>query len=75
MFEAAQIYNLATRVLAVIGWTLLGVLILYLAVRLYDWLDPIDYQAEIQRGTVAAAIRIAAVMIGLAAIVVAAIVT
>jgi len=75
MISGEQVLNLLTRVLASLGWTVVGVLIFYLGARLYDLLDPIDYQAEIQRGNVAAAIRLGAVTLGLAAIVVAAIVT
>ena len=63
------------RVGATIGWTAVGIVVLYVATRVYDMLDPIDYQAEIKAGNVAAAIKLAAVTIGLAAIVVAAIVT
>ena len=70
-----ELLTLVGRVLASIGWTFLGVLIFYAGTRLYDRLDPVDYQAEIKRGNVAAAIKLAAVLIGLAAIVVAAIVT
>ena len=66
---------LVLRVGATIGWTAVGIVVLYTATRVYDMLDPIDYRAEIKAGNVAAAIKLAAVTIGLAAIVVAAIVT
>lgn len=68
-----QLTDFAQRVAATVGWTLVGVLIFYLGARIYDRLDPIDYEAEIRRGNMAAAVRLAAVTIGLAAIVVAAI--
>ena len=55
----------------VVSWTFLGVILLYGGVRLYDFLDPIDYQAEIRKGNVAAGIKLAALVLGLAAIVVA----
>lgn len=61
-------------VVASFAWTFIGVIIFILGVKLYDMLDPIDYQAEIQRGNVAAAIKLGAVILGLAAITVAAIV-
>jgi uncharacterized membrane protein YjfL (UPF0719 family) len=70
-----QVVVLAGRVAATIGWTLVGVLIFYAGTRLYDLLDPIDYVAAIKQGNVAAAIKLGAVTLGLAAIVVAAIVT
>ena len=66
---------LVLRVGATIGWTAVGIVVLFVATRVYDMLDPIDYRAEIKAGNVAAAIKLAAVTIGLAAIVVAAIVT
>lgn len=75
MTTGVPLFDLALRVLATFGWTLVGVVIFYLGTRLYDRLDPIDYQTEIQQGNVAAAIKLGAVTIGLAAIVVAAIVT
>lgn len=62
------------QVLASIGWGVVGVLIFYMGVQLYDKLDPIDYRVEIERGNVAAAIKLAAVILGLAAITVAVIV-
>jgi uncharacterized membrane protein YjfL (UPF0719 family) len=53
-----------------IGWSALGLVILYVGTRLYDLVDPIDYKKEIEAGNVAAAIKIGAVIISLAAIVV-----
>lgn len=71
-----QLVSVAGRVGATIGWTLIGVLIFYAGVRLYDLLDTrIDYVAAIREGNLAAAITLGAVTLGLAAIVVAAIVT
>ena len=53
-----------------IGWTVLGTVLLYLGVWLYDRLDPIDYSAEIRRGNLAAGITMAAFIFGLTAIIV-----
>jgi uncharacterized membrane protein YjfL (UPF0719 family) len=75
MPTATQVIDVVLRVLATIGWTAVGVMIFYAGTRLYDWLDPVDYRTEIGRGNIAAAIKLGAVTIGLAAIVVAAIVT
>lgn len=63
------------KVAATIGWTVLGVLLLYGGIRLYDYLDPIDYKAEIRQGNVAAGIKLATVVAALAAIIVAVLVT
>ncbi len=75
MPTSAQLIDLVGRVLATFGWTIVGVLVFYVGARVYDALDPIDYKAEIQRGNMAAAIKLASVTIGLAAIVVVAIAT
>lgn len=56
---------------ATVGWTFVGVLLLYGGIQLYDLLDPIDYRAEIRKGNVAAGIKLAALVLGLAAIIVA----
>lgn len=75
MTTQEQLYDLASRVGASIGWTIVGVLCFYIGARIYDRLDPIDYRAEIQKGNVAAAIQMAAVTLALAALVVVAIAT
>ena len=58
-------------VFSTVGWTILGVLLFYGGVRFYDLLDPIDYQAEIRRGNVAAGVLIGCVILSLAAIIIA----
>lgn len=68
-----QIMDFVGSVGASFLWTFIGVIIFILGVRFYDMLDPIDYQGEVQRGNVAAAIKLGAVILGLAAITVAAI--
>lgn len=55
---------------ATLGWTLLSVFLFYGGIRLYDFLDPIDYQAEIRKGNLAAGILLSAVIISLAAIII-----
>lgn len=62
---------LLIRVLESIGWTFLGVLLLYLGLRLYDILDPIDHRAEIRKGNMASGILQSAIVIALAAIIIA----
>ncbi len=57
-------------VAATAGWTFVGVLLLYMGIRLYDLLDPIDYQSEIRKGNIAAGIKLAALVLGLTAIIV-----
>ncbi|MFW6359468.1 MAG: DUF350 domain-containing protein [Chroococcales cyanobacterium] len=58
-------------VAATVGWVFLGILLLYGGVRLYDLLDPIDYQAEIRKGNMAAGIIVAAIIAAITAIVIA----
>lgn len=65
--------HLITRILSSAAWTFVGVLIFYGGCWMYDYLDPIDYKAEIEKGNVAAGVKMAAVTLALAGIVVAAI--
>lgn len=62
-------------VLATIGWTILAVILFYGGMRLFDLFDPIDYQAEIRRGNIAAGVLLAAVILSLSAIIIAVILT
>jgi len=75
MSHPHDLAELGMRVLGCVGWTFLGVLVFYFGSLFFDILDPIDYKAEIQKGNVAAAIKLGAAMLAIAAIVVAAIVT
>ncbi len=58
-----------------VGWAFVGVLLLYGGVRLFDLLDPIDYREEIRKGNVAAGMILASLVIAIAAIIVAVILT
>ena len=66
---------LLQKIAETFGWTVVGVLLFYGGVRLYDFLDPIDYREEVKRGNVAAGILISAIIIALAAIVITVLVT
>lgn len=61
---------LLVRVLETAGWTLLGVILFYVGLRLYDWLDPIDHTAEIRKGNIASGVLQSAIVLALAAIVI-----
>ena len=63
------------RIGSTIGWAAVGVAVLYGATRLFDFIDPIDYKAEIAEGNIAAAVKMGAFILGLAAIITAVIVT
>ena len=65
--------HVLVRMLASAAWTFIGVLIFYGGCWMYDYLDPIDYKVEIEKGNIAAGVKMGAVTIALAAIVVAAI--
>lgn len=75
MSHPHDLAELGLRVLACVGWTFLGVVVFYFGSLFFDVLDPIDYKAEIEKGNLAAAVKLAAAMLAIAAIVVAAIVT
>ena len=59
--------------ISVVWWTIVGVVSFYVGSWLFDWLDPIDYRVQIEKGNVAAAIKLSAVLIGIAAIIITAI--
>ena len=63
------------RIGSTLGWSVVGVIVLYAATRLFDFIDPVDYRAEIAEGNIAAAIKMAAFILGLAGIITAVIVT
>ena len=54
----------------VLWWTLVGVVAFIAGSWLFDKLDPINYRAEIEKGNVAAAIKLSAVLLGLAGIII-----
>lgn len=58
------------QLLQTVGWTLVGLLLIYGGTLVFDRLDPIDYRAEIRRGNVAAGLVLASVILGVSAVVV-----
>jgi uncharacterized membrane protein YjfL (UPF0719 family) len=58
---------------SVLWWTIVGVVSFYFGSWLFDWLDPIDYKVQIENGNIAAAIKLSAVLLGIAAIIITAI--
>jgi uncharacterized membrane protein YjfL (UPF0719 family) len=75
VFLGAAPVPIVQDALTTVGWTFLAVILFYGGVRLFDLLDPIDYQSEIRRGNLAAGILLAAMIISLSAIIIAVIVT
>lgn len=63
------------QLLLTIGWSFLGVILIYLGLLLFDRLSPIDYRAEIRKGNTAAGVVLGAVIVAIAAVVVAVIST
>ncbi|MBW4529419.1 MULTISPECIES: DUF350 domain-containing protein [Synechococcales] len=59
------------QMLLMVGWTFLGIILIYLGLLLFDRLSPIDYRAEIRRGNIAAGVVLGAVILAIAAVVVA----
>jgi uncharacterized membrane protein YjfL (UPF0719 family) len=64
-----------TKMLETLAWAALGIVILYVAVWLFDRIDPINYRQEIRNGNQAAGMIVAAIILGIAAILVSVIVT
>ncbi|NMG57143.1 DUF350 domain-containing protein [Geitlerinema sp. P-1104] len=56
-------------------WAVIGILLLYFGVRLFDKLDPIDYRSQVERGNLAAGVIVASIILSLAAIIVSVIMT
>lgn len=63
------------KVAETIGWTGIGVLLLYAGVRFFDLLDPINYREEIRKGNPAAGIIVSAIIASLTAIIISVILT
>jgi uncharacterized membrane protein YjfL (UPF0719 family) len=63
------------KIIAVVVWAAIGIAITYGGYRILDMLDPMDYQAEITKGNVAAAIKVAAFLLVIGAITIAAMVS
>lgn len=64
-----ELAGLALDTMRVLWWSVIGLTTLFVGAWLYDVLDPIDFRAEIEKGNVAAAIKMGAVLIGLAAVI------
>ena len=52
-----------------IFWAVLGVLLLVGAFKLWDFIDPIDYRREIEKGNAAAGVVMFGVMLGMSIII------
>lgn len=66
-----EIMTVVQAIGASIGWTVLGILLLYFGVRLFDLIDPINYRQAVQDGNIAAGITVGAVILGISGIVMA----
>ncbi len=64
-----QFIAFLNSVLATIVWVIVGTVLLYLSLRLFDRLDPVDFKGEVQRGNVAAGIVLAGYLVGLSMII------
>lgn len=62
-----------SSILSSVVWALVGVLLLIVAVRIFDFIDPVPYREEVRRGNVAAGVVMGALLIGMAIIIFAAI--
>ncbi|CAK6695377.1 DUF350 domain-containing protein [Synechococcus sp. CBW1107] len=58
------------QLLLTVGWTVVGVILIYAGLLLFDKLSPIDYRSEIRKGNVAAGVVLGAVILAIAAVVV-----
>lgn len=51
-------------------WTVVGIILLYGSVWIYDRLDPINYREAIRQGNIAAGLVVAAVILAMSGIIV-----
>lgn len=58
-----------------VGWSIVGILIVYGSVQLFDRLDPIDFRQEVRNGNIAAGIIVGALILAIAAIVISVLLT
>jgi uncharacterized membrane protein YjfL (UPF0719 family) len=61
--------KMLAQLLLTVGWTVVGVLLIYASTWLFDRLSPIDFRREIRDGNVAAGLVLAAVIVAVAAVV------
>ncbi len=66
---AAALTHFVSNVASVVVWALIGVILLLLADHIIDRVDPIHFDEEIRKGNVAAAIVMAALIIGVAIVI------
>lgn len=59
------------KLVETIAWSIIGILILLGSLWLFDRLDPTDYRREVQNGNIAAGIIVSAIILAIAAIIVA----
>jgi uncharacterized membrane protein YjfL (UPF0719 family) len=57
------------KVFESIVWTILGIILLYVSVWLFDRVDPINYREEIRQGNVAAGLIVGSVILSMGAII------
>ncbi|MEB3291861.1 MAG: DUF350 domain-containing protein [Synechococcales bacterium] len=58
------------KIIETLGWTIVGIILLYSSVWLFDRLDPINYREEIRRGNVAAGVIVAAIILSIGGIII-----
>lgn len=54
------------EILSTILWALLGLVLMFLGYKIFDWINPIDLDKEIEKGNVAAGLVAAGIFIGVA---------
>lgn len=69
----SEVTAVISSILSSFVWAIVGVLLLLLAVRIFDWIDPIPYREEVKKGNIAAGIVLGALIVGMSVIVFAAI--
>lgn len=71
--QMADVAAVLSSILSSVIWSLVGVALLLMAVKIFDWADPIPYHDEIRKGNVAAGVVLGAVVLGMSIIIFAAV--
>ena len=54
------------QILSTLVWALIGLVLMFLGYKVFDWINPIDLDKEIERGNVAAGVVVAGIFVAVA---------
>lgn len=54
------------QVVSTVVWALIGLVLMFLGYKVFDWINPIDLDKEIEKGNVAAGVVVAGIFVAVA---------